>query len=290
MNRDVFITCAVTGGADMRAKHPGLPVTPAEIAGAAIEAARAGAAIVHLHARDPRTGLNSRDGGYFREIVRLIREAETGVILNITGGNGGSWVPPVENPLDGSKGDVVGPLERLEHLQDLKPEICTLDCGAMNFGEAVYLNTPRYLAIMAAKLQELGIKPELEAFDLGHVRLANKLVADGLIGPRPLYQFCLDVPWGAPADAASILAMRAMLPPDALWSAFGLARMQMPMVAQAMLLGGHVRVGLEDNLYLDQGVLATNGQLVARATGIIRSLGGRVLAPAEARQKLGLAA
>jgi uncharacterized protein (DUF849 family) len=288
VNRDVFITCAVTGGADMRRKHPGLPVTPEEIAASAIAAARAGAAIVHIHARDPQTGLNSRNAGYFREIVRIIREADTGVILNITGGNGGSWVPPVERPLDGSGGDVVGPLERLDHLGGLKPDICTLDCGVMNFGESVYLNTPRYLAVMAAKLQELGIKPELEAFELGHVRLANTLVADGLIGPRPLYQFCLDVPWGAPADAASILAMRGLLPQDAVWSAFGLARMQMPMVAQAILLGGHVRVGLEDNLYLDRGVLATNEQLVERAVTIIRSLGARVLSPAETRQKLGL--
>ena len=289
MNRDVFITCAVTGGADMRKKHPGLPVTPEEIATSAIRAARAGAAIVHIHARDPQTGLNSRDAGYFREIVRIIREAETGVILNITGGNGGSWVPPVEKPLDGVSGDVVGPLERLAHLDGLRPDICTLDCGVMNFGESVYLNTPRYLSMMAERLQHLGIKPELEAFDLGHVRLANKLVADGLIGPRPLYQFCLDVPWGAPADAASILAMRVLLPQDAVWSAFGISRMQMPMVAQAILLGGHVRVGLEDNLYLEQGVLATNEQLVERAVTIIESLGARVLSSAQTREKLGLA-
>lgn len=288
MNRDVFITCAVTGGGDTRSKHPGLPVTPEEIATSAIRAARAGAAIVHIHARDPQTGLNSRNAGYFREIVRIIREADTGVILNITGGNGGSWVPPLDRPLDGSAGDVVGPLERLDHIEGLNPDICTLDCGAMNFGESVYLNTPRYLAIMAGQLQELGIKPELEAFDLGHVRLANKLVADGLIGPRPLYQFCLDVPWGAPADAASVLAMRALLPPDALWSAFGISRMQMPMVAQAILLGGHVRVGLEDNLYLEQGMLATNEQLVERAVSIIKSLGGRVLSAAQAREKLEL--
>ena len=288
MNRDVFITCAVTGGADMRKKHPGLPVTPQEIATSAIQAARAGAAIVHIHARDPNAGLNSRDVNYFREIIRIIREADTGVIINVTGGNGGSWVPSVENPLDGSTGDVVGPLERLAHLDKLQPDICTLDCGVMNFGEAVYLNTPRYLSIMAERLQQLGIKPELEAFDLGHVRLANKLVADGLIGPHPLYQFCLDLPGGAPADAATILAMRAMLPQDAVWSAFGLSRMQMPMVAQAILLGGHVRVGLEDNLYLERGVLATNEQLVGCAVGIVESLGARVLSPAEAREKLGL--
>uniref|UniRef100_A0A9E7ZSA3 3-keto-5-aminohexanoate cleavage protein n=1 Tax=Bosea sp. NBC_00436 TaxID=2969620 RepID=A0A9E7ZSA3_9HYPH len=288
MNRDVFITCAVTGGADMRQKHPGLPVTPEEIATSAIRAARAGAAIVHIHARDPQTGLNSRNAAYFARIVNLIREADTGVILNITGGNGGSWVPPLDCPLDGSAGDVVGPLERLDHVEALNPDICTLDCGVMNFGESVYLNTPRYLAAMAGRLRELGIKPELEAFDLGHVRLANKLVGDGLIGPRPLYQFCLDVPWGAQADAAAILAMRGLLPADALWSAFGISRMQMPMVAQAILLGGHVRVGLEDNLYLDQGMLATNEQLVERAALIIRSLGARVLSPAETRQKLGL--
>lgn len=289
MNNTVCVTCAVTGGADSWHKHPGVPVTPSEIAAAAIQAAKAGAAIVHIHARDPETKRNSRNVGLFKEIVRLIKESGEDVIINLTGGNGGSWTPSLDQPLLVGTGEVVGPAERLDHIREIRPDICTLDCGALNFGESVYINTPRYLSLMAAELKNLGIRAELEVFDLGHVRIANQLVADGLIGGRPLYQLCLDVPWGAPANIKSILAMLDLLPANAIWAAFGISRAQMPMVAQAVLLGGHVRVGLEDNLYLGPKRLATNKELVEQAVRIIEVLGARVMTPAEARQMLGLA-
>lgn len=289
MNTDVIITCAVTGGGDTVGKHPAIPVTPEEIANAAIEAAKAGAAVAHIHARNPKTGKNSRDPALFREIVARIRASNTDVVINLTGGNGGSWGPEPENPMALKEtDDVVGPLERINYIEELRPEICSLDCGAMNFGERVYVNTPNFLRTMAKRVKALGIKPELEVFDMGQVGIANMLVEEGHVERRPLYQLCLGISWGAPADTAAMKTMRDMLPPDALWAGFGISRMQMPMVAQAVLLGGNVRVGLEDNLYLDRGVFASNGQLVERAAEIITRMGARVLSPAEARTKLGL--
>lgn len=291
MNRDVIITCAVTGAGDTTGKSDKIPVTPEEVAVAAIEAAQAGAAVAHIHVRDPQTGKGSRDVELFREAVRLVRESDTDVIINLTAGMGGDWVPSEDDPSVGGPGtDMIGPEERLAHVNELKPEICSLDCGTMNFGlgNETYISTPSYLQTMAQIIRDLGVKPELEVFDLGQIRLARHLVDKGLIEQPPLFQLCLGIPWGAGADGESMLAMRNALPASANWAAFGISRMQMPMVAQAVLFGGNVRVGLEDNIYLDKGVLATNGELVTRAVEIIERLGARVVGADEARAKLGL--
>lgn len=287
MGSETIITCALTGGGDTTAKSAHVPVTPADIAKAGIDAARAGAAVVHIHVRDPATGVGSRDPTLYRQVVDRIRDSGVDVLLNLTTGMGGDWIPDEKDPtLPGPGTDFVGPLERLVHIEQLKPHICSLDCGSMNFGEAVFANTAGHLRVMAQRIQSLGVKPELEVFDLGHVRLARELVKQGLINAPPLFQICLGIPWGAPADPRSMQAMVDALPPDALWSGFGIGRQQMPMVAQAVLLGGNVRVGLEDNLYLDKGKLATNADLVRRAVEIIERLGALVASPAQARQRL----
>ncbi|MCB1646535.1 MAG: 3-keto-5-aminohexanoate cleavage protein [Pseudomonadales bacterium] len=292
MNREVIITCAVTGAGDTTAKHPGVPVTPKEIAEAAIEAARAGAAIAHCHVRDPLTGKGSRDTELYREVVERIRESDTDVIINLTAGMGGDlYIGAGESPLlFDSETDLVGPLERLKHVEALLPEICTLDCGSFNFGDGnlVYVSTPDMLRAGARRIEELGVKPELEVFDTGQLWFVNQMLAEGVFRHKPLIQLCLGIPWGAPADTSSMKAMVDHLPDDTAWAAFGLGAQQMPMVAQSVLLGGHVRVGLEDNLYLERGVLATNGQLVERARTIVELMGGRTLTAAEAREKLGL--
>ena len=291
MNSEVIITCAVTGAGDTTGRSDKVPVTPEQIADAAIEAAKAGAAIAHIHVRDPKTGQGSRDVGLFRETVERVRESNVDVIINLTAGMGGDWVPSEEDPsMPGPGTDMVGPEERLAHVVECMPDICSLDCGAMIFGNAndLYLNTPAYLRKMAEMTQQLGVKPELEVFDLGQIRLARSLVDEGLIDAPPMFQICLGIPWGAGADTETMVAMKQALPDNAVWAGFGISRMQMPMVAQAMVLGGNVRVGLEDNIYLDRGVLATNGQLVQRAVEIINRLGGRALSADEARAKIGL--
>ena len=291
MNSEVIITCAVTGAGDTTGRSDKVPVTPEQIADAAIEAAKAGAAIAHIHVRDPKTGQGSRDVGLFRETVERVRESNVDVIINLTAGMGGDWAPSEEDPsMPGPGTDMVGPEERLAHVIECMPDICSLDCGAMIFGNAndLYLNTPAYLRKMAEMTQQLGVKPELEVFDLGQIRLARSLVDEGLIDAPPMFQICLGIPWGAGADTETMVAMKQALPDNAVWAGFGISRMQMPMVAQAMVLGGNVRVGLEDNIYLDRGVLATNGQLVQRAGEIINRLGGRVLSADEARAKIGL--
>ncbi len=291
MNSEVIITCAVTGAGDTVGRHPGVPVTPAQVAEAAIEAAKAGAAVAHVHVRDPETGKGSRDPALFREAVARIRDSGTDVVINLTAGMGGDWVPSEEDPsLPGPGTDMVGPAERLAHVEELKPEICSLDCGTLNFGggNEIYISTPAYLKAMAEQVKAWGVKPELEVFDLGHIRFARSMIEAGLIEEPPLFQICLGIPWGAGADTATMLAMRDALPAGANWAGFGISRMQMPMVAQAVVLGGNARVGLEDNLFLDKGVLASNGQLVERAVEIIERLGARVLSPQEARNKLGL--
>jgi uncharacterized protein (DUF849 family) len=292
MNKNVIITCAVTGAGDAWAKHPDLPVTPAQIAEAAITAAQAGAAVAHIHVRDPVTGAGARDVELFQEVVEIVRASDTDVIINLTAGMGGAWFPDEENPsLPGPGTDMVGPEERLAHVNALRPEICSLDCGTMNFGDnEIYINTPKYLWKMAELVQGWGVKPELEVFDLGQIWLAKRMIEAGLIDSPPLFQLCLGIPWGAPADTESMLSMRNALPPESNWASFAVSRMEMPMVAQAVLLGGNVRVGLEDNLYLSRGVLASNAQLVEQAVGIIESLGARVVGPAEAREQLGLIA
>ena len=291
MNYEVIITCAVTGAGDTVGKHPGVPVTPKQVAEATIEAAKAGATVAHVHVRDPETGKGSRDPALFREAVERIRDSGTDVVINLTAGMGGDWVPSDNDPsTPGPGSDMIGPAERLVHVEELRPEICSLDCGTMNFGNGneIYISPAGYLRIMAETVKGWGVKPELEVFDLGHVRFARQMIDEGLIEEPPLFQICLGIPWGAGADTESMMAIRDALPPGAHWAGFGISRMEMPMVAQAVLLGGNVRVGLEDNLFLSRGVLASNGQLVEKAVEIIERLGARVLSPQEARDKLGL--
>jgi len=287
---EVFITCAVTGSADSARKNPHVPVTPAQIAASALAAHAAGAAIVHVHVRDPQSGLASRDPGLFREVVERIRGENRDVILNLTGGMGGDlMIGPEHAPLEfGAGTDFVGPQDRMLHILELLPEIGSLDCGSLNFDELLYGTTPGFLRIMAREYQQRNVRPELEVFELGHIELAKQLIAERLIHQPALFQLCLGIKYGAPATAEAMHAMRDALPPGSLWSAFGLGKMQMPMAAQSVLLGGNVRVGLEDNLYLDRGVPATNAQLVERARSIIELLGVRVLSAAETRQRLGL--
>ncbi len=290
MNREVIVTCAVTGAGDTVGRHPAIPVTPQEIAQAAVEAAEAGAAVVHIHVREPDSGQPSRRTELYAEVVERVRASGTDMVVNLTAGMGGDLFPSDENPAVGGPGtDMVGPEERLVHVEELRPEICSLDCGSLNFGDGIYASTAPYLRVMAQKIKDCGVKPELECFDTGHVRMANALIADGLVEDPPLFQICLGIPWGAPADTAAMKTIADMLPEGAIWTGFGISAMEMPMVAQAPLLGGHVRVGLEDNLYHERGVFASNGQLVEKAVKIIELLGARCVSPAEAREKLGLA-
>lgn len=288
MNQDVIITCAVTGAAESQHKHPGLPKTPAQIADSAIEAAKAGAAIVHLHVRND-DGTPSRDPSKFKEVCDRVRDSAVDVVLNLTAGTGGDLtLGPPENPMAivEAQTDMAGWEERLEHIDLCKPEICTLDCGSMNFGNDNYVmtNTPPMLRALAQGMKEIGVKPEVEVFDTGHLWLAKQLHAEGLLDDPPLFQLCLGIPYGAEANTTAMKAMVDMMPAEANWSGFGISRMQMPMVAQAVLLGGNVRVGLEDNLYLERGVLATNAQLVEKAKTLIEMMGARVCTAEEARK------
>lgn len=291
MNRDVIVSCAITGAGDTVGKHPAIPVTPQEIAQSAVEAAKAGATIAHIHVREPGSGKPSRRVELYREVVERIRESGTDVIVNLTAGMGGDLqVPDADPGTAGPDSDLVPALERLAHVEALLPEICTLDCGTLNFGDGdmIYVGTPEMLRKGAKRIQELGVKPELECFDSGHVWMANTLYTEGLIDGKPMYQLCLGIPYGAPATPETMLTMRNLLPPDAIWAGFAIGRMQMPMVAQAVLLGGHVRVGLEDNLWLEKGVHASNASLTERAVEIVQRLGARTLTPAEGREVLGL--
>ena len=293
MNRDVFITCAVTGAGSTQDRSPHVPRSPQQIADSAIAAAKAGAAIVHCHVRDPETGVPSRDPKMFREVTDRIRDADVDVVLNLTAGMGGDMVfGSTENPLPVNENgtDMAGATERVAHVAECRPEICTLDCGTMNFAEADYVmtNTPGMLRAMGTMMTELGVKPEIEAFDTGHLWFAKELVKEGLLEANALVQLCMGVPWGAPDDLNTFMAMGNNVPDMWTWSAFSLGRNQMPYVAAAVLAGGNVRVGLEDNLMLGKGNLATNEQLVAHAKGIIESLGANVIGPDAVREKLGL--
>ncbi|MBS4212885.1 3-keto-5-aminohexanoate cleavage protein [Neobacillus rhizophilus] len=289
MQKKVIVTCAVTGAGDTVKKSPYVPVTPKEIAESAIEAAKAGATIAHIHVRDPKTGGISHDPALFQEVVERVREAETDVILNLTSGGGGDWIPSEQNPALGGPGtDIQTPEERHEPIGKLLPELCTLDCGSLNFGDQLYISTTNWLRKQARLIQQSGVKPELECFDTGHLLFAKQLIEEGLIDGDPMFQFCLGIPWGAAADAETMIYMRDKLPNNAHWSAFGIGRMQMPMAIQSMLLGGNVRVGLEDNLYLDKGVLGTNAQLIESAVTIMAGLGAEPMSPEEARIHLGL--
>jgi uncharacterized protein (DUF849 family) len=294
MNSEIFITCAVTGAGDTVGKHPAIPVTPAEIAAAAIEAAKAGAAIAHIHVRDPKTGKGARDVALYREVVERVRAADVDVVLNLTAGMGGDLVlgagerPLPPNP-EGT--DLIGPTERLVHIAELKPEICTLDCGTMNFaagGDYVMTNTPSILKAMARQVQALGVRPELEVFDTGHLVFVKEMLREGLIDDPVMIQLCMGIPYGAPDDPLTFLAMVNQIPAGGVFSGFSIGRRQLPYVAMAALAGGNVRVGLEDNLYLDRGVHASNGALVERAATILTSMGARVLGPAEVRERLRL--
>ena len=292
MNQEVFITCAVTGSGGTQDRSPLVPRSPRAIADSAIAAARAGAAIVHCHVRDPDTGAPSRDPGMFREVTDRIRDADIDVVLNLTAGMGGDIVTGGdETPLPLAAGtDMAGATERVAHVAACRPEICTLDCGTMNFAEADYVmtNTPGMLRAMGAMMTGMGVKPEIEAFDTGHLWLAKALVDEGILDSPALVQLCMGVPWGAPDDLNTFMAMVNNVPDDWTWSAFSLGRHQMPYVAAAVLAGGNVRVGLEDNLWLAKGQLASNEQLVERAVGIIESLGARVIGPEAVRARLGL--
>lgn len=290
MRDAIFITCAVTGSADSARKSPLVPVTPAQIAASALEAHAAGAAIVHLHVRNPETGLASRDPALFAELVDRIREHSTDVILNLTGGMGGELLfGPGEAVLPPAPdSDFVGPGTRMQHIVALRPEIASLDCGSLNFDDALYGTTPTILRAMLDGYRAAGVRPEVEVFELGHVELARQLIAEGVLPAPALFQLCLGIKYAAPATPEAMKALRDALPPGSVWAAFGTGRMQMPMAAQAILLGGNVRVGLEDNLWLERGVLATNAQLVERAVGIAQALGVRVMTAAETRAELGL--
>ena len=294
MNWEAFITCAITGAGETTGRSDKVPVTPEQIAESALGAARAGAAVVHIHVRDPQTGRGGRDPKLFKDVVERIRASGENVILNLTAGMGGDLVlGGDESPLPYSREgtDMAGASERLRHVEELLPEICTLDMGTMNFaagGDYVMTNTPAMLRAMARKVQSWGVRPELEVFDTGHLVLAKELIADGLIDDPPLIQLCMGIPYGAPDDINTLMALVARLPENAVFSAFSIGRMQLAYVAMAVLAGGNVRVGLEDNLYLSRGRLATNAELVERAVTILQGMNVRVLAPDEVRAKLKL--
>ena len=292
-SREAFITCALTGAGDTTGRSDKVPVTPAQIAESGIEAARAGAAILHVHVRDPETGAPARDPALYREVVERIRASGVDVVLNLTAGMGGDLtLGPADRPLPPSEAgtDMAGAGERLAHVSELLPEICTLDCGTMNFGEGDYImtNTPAMLAEMAKRVQALSVRPEIEIFDTGHLVLAKWLAGQGLIDDPVMVQLCMGIPWGAPDDIGTLMSMVNNLPDGWTFSAFSLGRNQLPYVALALLAGGNIRVGLEDNLWLDRGVLATNADLVERAVGVAENMGVRVLGPDAVREKLAL--
>jgi len=292
MNRNVFITCAVTGSGATQDKSPHVPRSPQQIADSAIEAAKAGAAVVHCHVRDPESGAPSRDVALYREVTDRIRGASVDVVLNLTAGMGGDMVfGDVEKPLPVAEGtDMAGATERVAHIAACLPEICTLDCGTMNFAESDYVmtNTPGMLRAMGRMMTTLGVKPEIEAFDTGHLWFAKQLVDEGVLEADALVQLCMGVPWGAPDDLNTFMAMVNNIPADWHWSAFALGRNELPYVAASVLAGGNVRVGLEDNLMLAKGQLATNAQLVERAVNIIENMGASVMSAAEVRKMLKL--
>jgi uncharacterized protein (DUF849 family) len=293
MNWDVFITCAVTGAGDSAGRSDKVPVTPEQIAASAVEAARAGAAVAHIHVRDPATGKGARDPALYAEVMQRVRASGVDVVLNLTAGMGGDMVfGSVEQPLPPGAGtDMAGATERLAHVARLLPEICTLDCGSMNFaagGDYVMVNTPDTLRAMARQVQALGVKPELEVFDTGHLVMVKEMLREGLLDDPVLVQLCMGIPYGAPDDPLTLMALVHALPPGTVFSAFSIGRMQLPYAAMAALAGGNVRVGLEDNLFLSRGQLATNGALVERAATILTAMGARILGPEDVRKKLKL--
>ena len=294
MNWSAFITCAVTGSGETTGKSDKVPVTPEQIAESAIEAAKAGAAVVHIHVRDPRTGRGSRDTDLYAEVVDRIRSSDTDVVINLTAGMGGDLVLGGDEdvlPLNPDGTDMAGATERLDHVTRLLPEICTLDCGTMNFasgGDYIMTNTPSVLRKMARIVQQLGVRPELEVFDTGHLVMVKDLIKEGLLDDPVMIQLCMGIAYGAPDDPNTFMALVNQLPAGCTFSAFSISRMQLPFVAQSVLAGGNVRVGLEDNLYLSKGELATNGRLVERAVSILENMNVSVMGPDEVRAKLQL--
>ncbi len=292
INQDVFITCAITGSGSSQDRSPHVPRSPQQIAESALKAARAGAAVVHCHVRDPETGTPARDPALYREVTERIRDADTDVVLNLTAGMGGDLVfgaPSAPLPLAVGT-DMASAEERVAHIENCRPEICTLDCGTMNFAEADYVmtNTPGMLRTMGALMTGYGVKPEIEAFDTGHLWFAKQLVSEGILEGPALVQLCMGIPWGAPDDLNTFMAMVNNVPSDWNWSAFSIGRNEMPYVAAAVLAGGNVRVGLEDNLWLSKGELATNEALVVRARTIVEAMGANIIGPAAVRERLGL--
>jgi len=292
MNNKVIVSCPVTGSGDTASKHPDLPITPKEIAQASIDAAKAGAAIAHIHVRET-DGKPSRKLELYKEVADRIRSSDTDLIINFTTGMGGDLeIGEGKDPLNpvGPNTDMIHALDRLAHVEELLPEMCTLDCGSLNFGDSnmLFVHTPMQLRKAAKMMQDLNVKPEMEAFEMGHLWFANQLVKEGLINDPPWYQICLGIPWGAPATTSAMKSMVDMIPANGMWAGFGIGRFEMPMVAQSVLLGGNVRVGLEDNLYIEKGVVASNAQLVEKAIRIINDLGATTLSPKETREKLKL--
>src|ERR1700726_5313760 len=290
MQRKVMISCAVTGSADSPGKNPAVPVTPEQIARSSIEAAQAGAAIVHIHVRDAQTTRPSMDGALYREVVERIRASGCDVLITLTTGPGPRFVPGAENPPQPGPGtNLKRPEERVRHVVELRPDICSLDMGSLNMGSRVFINTPEHLATMAVAIRNAGVLPELEVFETGHLLLAKRMIETGHIKAPGMFQICLGVAWGQPATPEAMAYMRGLLPTESPWFAFGISLHQFPMVAQAVLLGGHPRVGLEDNIYLEKGKLApSNAALVEKAAKIIQILGDHVATPNDARQILGL--
>ena len=288
MARETIVTAALTGGHMNFQKHPNFPITPEQIAREAIEARQAGAAVAHIHVREP-DGSRSGNPAYFREVVERIRDADCDILINLTTGEGARFIPGDDDPkVAGPGSTLASPETRLRHVLELRPDICTLDCGTMNFGEAVFMNTPAHLRKMAEMIKDAGVKPEIEVFEAGHIRQAVDLIDRGLIENPPLFQLCLGIPWGAPATPQMLQVMQSLLPQNANWAAFGISRWEFPIVAEAVNNGGHVRVGLEDNLYLEKGVFASNAQLVEKAVRIMRELDAEPVEPDQAREMLEL--
>lgn len=290
MARKVMVSCAVTGSADTPARNPAVPVTPPEIAASALDAAEAGAAIVHIHVRNPQTTRPSMDPALYREVVERIRASNSDVLINLTTGPGARFIPGLDDPLKPASGSTLSlPAQRVRHVVELAPEICSLDMGSMNMGNQVFMNTPPHLEAMAISIRDAGVMPELEVFEAGHLLLAKQMIETGHIKPPGLFQICLGISWGQPATPEAVIYMRNLLPPAAIWFAFGISLHQFPIAAQTVLLGGHVRVGLEDNLYLEKGKFApNNASLVEKAVNIINILGDEAATPNEARQMLRL--
>ena len=289
MSNEVILTCAVTGGHSNHARHPDYPVTPEQIANNCIDAGKAGAAIAHIHVRDPETGFRSGDPALFREVYQRIKDSGSDILINLTTSEGARFTPGLEDASVGGPGTtLVQPLQRLIHIEELKPDICTLDVGTFNFGDSIFVNTPDHLRIMARRIQELGVKSEIEVFEPGHIMFAHKLIEEGLIDSPPMFQICLGIPHASPATPEILAVMKNLLPGNARWSAFGISRWEFDIVAQSASQNGNCRVGLEDNLYLNRGEFATNVTLIERAVRIIREVGREPSTPARAAEMLGI--